>query len=109
MSSASAKITFAPLPPSSSATFLRLSAAALEIAIPARVEPVKLIISTSGWVDSWVPTPTPSPFTMLKTPGGRPASSTISAKTIEDSGAISEGFSTMVSPASSAGITFSVT
>ena len=70
---------------------------------------MKLIISTSGCTDSWLPTPAPSPFTRLKTPAGTPASSSTSAKTIDDKGAISEGFSTQVSPASSAGITFSVT
>ena len=109
LSSASAKTTFAPLPPSSSATFFSVSAAALVIAIPARVEPVKDTMSTSGWVESCVPTPAPSPFTRLKTPGGSPASCTISAKTMDEIGAISEGFSTTLLPARIAGITFSVT
>ena len=44
---------------------------------------------------------------MLNTPGGRPAASTISAKTSPDSGATSDGFSTIVQPASSAGATLS--
>jgi hypothetical protein len=44
---------------------------------------------------------------MLNTPGGRPASSTISAKISPESGAISEGFSTIVQPARIAGMTFS--
>mgnify|MGYP001497863886 CR=1 FL=1 len=48
LSSASAKIPLAPLPPSSSVTRFSVSAAALLIARPARVEPVKEIIATSG-------------------------------------------------------------
>ena len=47
-SSASAKMRLAPLPPSSRWTFFRVSAAFFEIAMPARVEPVKLMMSTSG-------------------------------------------------------------
>ena len=107
--SASAKMMFAPLPPSSSVTRLIVSAALLVISLPARVEPVKLTISTSGWTESWLPTPGPSPFTRLKTPAGIPAASTISAKTYEESGATSEGFSTTVQPAASAGATFRTT
>ena len=48
LSSASAKMMFAPLPPNSRLTRLMVSAAAIEISRPARVEPVKLIMSTSG-------------------------------------------------------------
>ncbi len=108
-SGASAKMMLAPLPPSSRLTRLIVSAAAFEISRPARVEPVKLTMSTSGCAESWLPTPSPSPFTRLKTPGGSPASSTISAKSRLDSGAISEGFSTIVQPARSAGTTFRTT
>ena len=46
---------------------------------------------------------------MLKTPAGVPASCMISANTMADNGAISEGFSTIVQPAASAGITLRVT
>ena len=106
-SSASAKITLAPLPPSSSVTRFSVSAAALEMARPARVDPVKEIISTSGWLDRRLPTPMPSPFTRLNTPGGRPASWQNSAKIIAFSGLSSEGFSTQVQPAKIAGIAFS--
>ena len=42
------------------------------------------------------------------TPAGNPASWTISAKTIPDKGAISDGFKTIVHPAAKAGITFRV-
>ena len=51
------------------------------------------------------PTVGPSPLTRLKTPGGTPASSRISAKIMASSGAISLGFSTMVQPAARAGAT----
>ncbi len=107
--SASAKTRFAPLPPSSSVTRFSVSAAALVIARPARVLPVKLIISTSGWLERRDPTPAPSPFTRLNTPAGMPASWQNSANSIDDRGDSSDGFSTQVQPASSAGITFSVT
>ncbi|MCY1459146.1 hypothetical protein D9M71_765930 [compost metagenome] len=79
------------------------------MAMPARVEPVKLIMSISGWDDRRAPTPVPSPFTRLNTPFGKPASSMNSAKSIAESGAISDGFNTTVHPASNAGTTFSVT
>mmetsp|Transcript_13748 Transcript_13748/g.22067 ORF Transcript_13748/g.22067 Transcript_13748/m.22067 type:complete len:208 (+) Transcript_13748:545-1168(+) len=105
-SSASAKMMLAPLPPSSRLTRFNVSAAALEMAMPARVEPVKDTMSTSGWADSCEPTPTPSPLTMLKTPAGKPASSIISVKTMEDRGAISDGFNTIVQPTRSAGMAF---
>ena len=77
-------------------------------AVPARVEPVKDTMSTSGCDDSCVPTPAPSPFTRLKTPGGKPASCTSSAKINALSGLCSEGFSTMVQPAIAAAPNFSV-
>jgi hypothetical protein len=41
----------------------------------------------------------------LKTPGGTPASSRISARMMADSGASSLGLSTIVQPAASAGAT----
>ncbi len=107
-SRASAKTRFAPLPPSSRCTRLSVSAAAFEISLPARVEPVKLTMSTSGCEDSCEPTPAPSPFTRLNTPLGKPASCMISAKMIALSGDSSDGFNTIVLPATSAAPTFSV-
>ena len=97
------------LPPSSSVTRLTVSDAALVTATPARVEPVNDIMSMPGWRDIASPTLGPSPLTILNTPAGKPASSIISAKTMDDIGAISDGFSTTVQPAASAGTTFSVT
>ncbi len=46
--SASSRITFGDLPPSSSATFLTVAAATSDTRRPARVEPVKEIMSTVG-------------------------------------------------------------
>ena len=107
--SASAKTMLAPLPPSSRATRLTVSAEAWVTATPARVEPVKLIMSMSGWRLIASPTVGPSPLTRLNTPLGKPASSMNSAKSSEDIGAISDGFSTTVQPTPTAGTTFRVT
>ena len=76
--------------------------------MPARVDPVKLIMSMSLCDDIWLPTPTPSPFTRLNTPLGKPASSINSAKIIASSGLSSEGFSTIVQPDTIAAPTLSV-
>ena len=108
-SSASAKTRLAPLPPSSRQTLLSVSAAFLVMSLPARVDPVKEIMSTSGWPDRRVPTPAPSPLTRLNTPLGSPAESTISANRIEDSGDSSDGLRIMVHPATSAAATLRVT
>jgi hypothetical protein len=72
---------------------------------PARVDPVKEIMSTSGWAASISPTTAPVPQTRLKTPGGRPAASTTSASRNALSGATSLGFRTTVHPAARAGAT----
>src|SRR5204862_6143983 len=69
--SASSKMMFADLPPSSCVTRFTVGAAAAATATPARVEPVKETIATSGCEEIAAPTVTPSPFTILKTPGGR--------------------------------------
>ena len=73
--------------------------------MPARVEPVKDIMSISGWEDMATPTSGPVPFTRLKTPAGTPASCITSAKISALIGAISVGFRTMVHPAAMAGPT----
>ena len=69
---------------------------------PTSVEPVKAILSTPSCATSAAPV-APSPVTMLTTPGGRPASTQISAKASAVSGVNSAGFSTTVLPAASAG------
>ena len=72
--SASSKIMFADLPPSSCATLLTVSAAPLATAIPALVDPVNYIISILGCEDIASPTVGPSPLIRLNTPAGTPAS-----------------------------------
>ena len=58
-----------------------------------------------GWVAMASPTARPSPLTRLNTPGGTPASCSTSATISAFSGATSEGLSTIVQPAASAGAT----
>ena len=72
---------------------------------PARVDPVSDTMATSGWTVSRSPTTGPVPVTRLKTPGGSPAASTISARMKALSGATSLGLTTTVQPAASAGPT----
>jgi len=102
---ADGRMMFGLLPPSSCATRFTVGAAAAAIAVPARVEPVKDTMSTSGCEDIRAPTSGPLPFTRLNTPFGTPASCRTCAKRTPDSGAISEGFNTMVQPAMRAGAT----
>ena len=104
-SSASSRTMFGDLPPSSCATRLTVGAAFLATSIPARVEPVKLTMSTSGWLLSAAPTVGPSPLTRLKTPAGTPAACITSVHSWALNGAISEGFNTIVQPTARAGTT----
>ena len=78
--SASSRMMFGLLPPSSWGTRLTVGAAFFATSMPARVEPVKDTMSTPGCELIAAPTPGPSPLTMLNTPGGTPAASRISAK-----------------------------
>ena len=103
--SASSRMMLGDLPPSSCATRFTLGAASIATCVPARVEPVKDIMSTSGCLDSAAPTLGPAPLTRLNTPAGTPASCMISAHTCAERGAISLGFSTTVQPTASAGAT----
>ena len=105
--SASGSRMFGDLPPSSCATRLIVSAAALATATPPRVDPVKDTMSTCGCDDSAAPASGPSPLTRLKTPGGTPARSITSASRSALSGDNSLGFRTTVQPAASAGAIFS--
>ncbi len=66
------------LPPSSSDTRLSESVADLLMILPTWVEPVNAILSTPGCATSAAPAVSPSPVTMLTTPGGKPASMTSS-------------------------------
>ena len=104
--SASAKTTFALLPPSSSVTRFSVSAAPRAIARPVTVEPVKAIFATPGWTTSAAPASLPRPQTTFSTPSGIPASSASSPSRRLESGASSAGLSTTVFPAASAGPSF---
>ncbi len=82
-----------------------LPAVASRMMRPTSVEPVKAILSTSGWPTSAAPV-RPSPVRMLTTPGGSPTSWHSSAKASAVSGVNSAGLSTTVLPQASAGATF---
>ncbi len=71
-------------------------------------EPVKLMRRTRWSAVSAAPISSPMPCTMLKTPGGKPASTTRSASIEQACGDHSAGFSTTVEPAASAGAVFQV-
>src|SRR4051795_7257789 len=103
----SGRITYGDLPPSSSATRLTLEDATSLTRLPARVEPVNEIMSTSGCAAIASPTTGPYPGTRLKTPAGStPASSMTSARMNALSGVTSLGFTTTEQPAAIAGATF---
>ncbi|MCY1223310.1 hypothetical protein D9M72_354310 [compost metagenome] len=73
---------------------------------PVAVEPVKAILSTSGWLASRCPATLPKPGTTLITPRGKPTSAASAATRSADSGVSSDGLSTTVLPAASAGPSF---
>jgi hypothetical protein len=107
--SASAKMTSGDLPPISNETRLKLlSAEARTMERPVAADPVKPILSTSGWAASAAPAVSPYPVTMLMTPGGRSNSWTSSPSRSGVSDASSEGFSTIVQPVASAGAIFQI-
>ena len=94
----------ADLPPSSWCTRLTVSAAALatsDAGAGRAGERHHVDVRDGATIAS--PTVGPSPLTRLNTPFGTPASCMTSAKMMALSGAISDGFSTMVQPAASAG------
>ena len=103
--SASGSTMLGDLPPSSWCTRLTVGAALRATSMPARVEPVNDTMSTSGWLEIAAPTVGPSPLTRLNTPAGTPAACRISVQIWAENGAISEGLSTIVQPAASAGAT----
>ena len=103
--SASAKITFADLPPSSSVTRLIVCAAPAAIARPTSVEPVNATFATSGCSTSRCPAVRPGPATTLTTPSGSTSAASCSKRSAV-SGVSSAGLSTTVLPAASAGAIF---
>src|SRR5699024_26967 len=94
-------------PPNSSETFLKSSLAFSIILAPTPPEPVNDIIRTLGCSVKGLPTPSPSPFTKLKTPLGTPTFSNISARIIAAYGVSSEGFKTTGQPAAKAAASLS--
>ena len=86
----------------------RLAAAARPIARAVSGEPVKEIRARSGLAVSAAPTCSPIPWTTLKTPGGKPASTVRSASSEHESGDHSAGLRITVQPAASAGAVFQV-
>jgi len=86
---------------------LRLSAAALAIHLPVGGEPVRLTMSTSGWVTSSAPAGSPWPPITLRTPGGR-ISPHHSANISVVTGVVSAGLRTIVLPAARAGPIFQI-
>ncbi len=106
--SASANTMNGDLPPSSSDSGVRLAAAALAMIRAVGTDPVKEIRRTPGWATSAAPASSPYPCTTLSTPSGRPASAAMSHRSEAVSGDHSDGFSTTVSPAASAGAIFQV-
>ena len=102
--SASSNTMTGALPPSSRWTRLRVGAAAAATSMPARTEPVTDTMAGVSCTTSARPV-SRSPQTTLKTPGGR-CSAMISAMSSAVTGVVSDGLSTMVLPAASAGANF---
>ena len=74
--------------------------------LPTSALPVNAILSTSGCATIAAPAVSPTPVTMLTTPGGRPASAKLDGELEHVSGVCSAGFSTIVQPAQMAGASF---
>lgn len=90
--SASAKIMFGDLPPSSKVVLFKLLFAALALmSCPTSVEPVNAILSTWGWSTKAAPV-LPKPGTTLITPSGNPASLVNWARYKAVNGVCSAGF-----------------
>src|ERR1700751_5692591 len=97
--SASAKNMLGDLPPSSSVTRFKVSAALLTMIFPTAALPVNAILSTPGCATSAAPAVSTNPLTIFTTPGGKPTSSNQFATPNAVSGVCSAGFSTHVQPA----------
>src|SRR5262245_37798927 len=91
------------LPPSSIDTRLTVPAACASSFLPIAVEPVNVILRTSGLAVSSPPIGPDSPVTTLKTPFGTPARSPSSASASAENGVAEAGFDTIVQPTASAG------
>ena len=96
---------FGDLPPSSSVTGMRFSAAYCIISRPVVVSPVNPIFAIFGLVARALPTSAPGPVTTLMTPGGTTSSMTSISLRI-DQGVGEAGLMTEQLPAASAGASF---
>src|SRR5258706_4025960 len=101
--SASSNTRNGALPPSSSETFLIVSALCFISTAPTSVEPVELILRTAGFDVNSPPISFALPVTMLITPLGTPARSASSASAKAEYGVCVAGLITTVQPAASAG------
>src|SRR5713101_7398620 len=104
--SASAKIMFGFLPPSSSETFLNNGAHASATFFPVTVPPVNEIVLIFGCAVMAAPTFGPAPCTTLRTPLGRPASLQISHNRNAVIGVSALGLAMAVLPTAMAGAIF---
>src|SRR5215510_6235792 len=73
---------------------------------PVASDPVNATFATSGCSTSGAPTSAPKPVTTLTTPGGNPASSINFMNSSVDAEVYSDGLTTIVFPAASAGASF---
>ena len=73
---------------------------------PVASEPVKATLATFGCSTSGVPTSAPKPVTTLTTPGGKPACSISFMNSSAEAEVYSDGLTTTVLPAASAGASF---
>src|SRR6516165_6813675 len=104
--SASPKNTFGDLPPNSSVTRFKVSAALFTIILPTAALPVNAILSTPGCATNAAPVISPTPLITFTTPGGSPTSSNQLANSSAVNGVCSAGFSTQQQPAAIAGASF---
>ena len=106
--SASSNTMNGALPPSSIDTFFTVPAACASSFLPISVEPVNVILRTSGLPVSSPPIGPDAPVTTLNTPFGTPARSPSSASASAENGVAEAGFDTIVQPTASAGPTLRV-
>src|SRR5580704_6805164 len=103
LTSASSNTIKGALPPSSIETFLSVLADCSTSILPIGVDPVKVILRTSGLDVSSPPIALAEPVSTLTTPAGMPAISARIPQASPEYGVCSAGLITMVQPAASAG------
>src|SRR5690554_2179424 len=99
---------FGFLPPNSNDNFLNMGAAVRAICSPVFVPPVNEIALMFLWVTIASPAEGPKPWTIFRTPFGKPASVQIFPKRKAVIGVTSLGLATTVLPAAIAGAIFHV-